>query len=93
MLEIRLGDGVYTLDEQSSQELLRRLPAPPLEGEPATDSLEDKLRAALDSDEPADLDDGELAILGVVIEAWATEVGVDAADVQELRDAIADELG
>jgi hypothetical protein len=30
--------------------------------------------------------------LGAVIEAWAIELGVDAADVQELRVAIANEL-
>jgi hypothetical protein len=93
MLAIRVGDGVYTLDEESSQELFRRLTSAPLEGGgPAGGSLEDNLRAALGGREPVELDRGELAVLGVVIEAWATEMGVDAADVQELRDAIADEL-
>ena len=93
MLAIRVGDGVYELSEGSAGELVRRLPGEPLEGgEPTTGSLRYKLRDAIQSREPADLDHGELAILGVVIEEWANELGVDAADVQTLREAIAREL-
>jgi hypothetical protein len=89
MLAIRVADRVYELEQSSSEGLIRHLEG----AEPATDELEAKLRVALDRREPATLDPGELAILGVVIESWATEMGVDAADVQDLRDAIADELG
>ena len=93
VLAIRVGDDVYELSEESSRELISRLPGPPLEGgEPAAGSLHDKLRVAAHGQEPAVLDRSELAITGVVIEAWATELGVDAADVQELRDAIAREV-
>ena len=93
MLPIRVGDQVYVLSQDSAGNLVRRIPRPPLEGgEPAESSLHAKLRDAFHSGEPAELDRGELAVLGIVIEAWATELGVDAADVQELRDAIGNEL-
>lgn len=94
MLPIRVGDQVYVLSKDSAAELVRRIPRPPAEGgEPAEGTLHAKLRDALEGGKPAELDRGELAVLGIVIEAWATELGVDAADVQELRDAIANELG
>lgn len=81
------------LGESSAAELLSRI-APALEGgEPIAASLEAKLRDALRSQEPATFDPGELAIIGATIEAWATEIAVDAADVQRLREAIAEQLG
>jgi hypothetical protein len=62
-------------------------------GEPEPGSTLDKLRDAVDSEQPADLDDGDLALVGVVVEAWAVEVNGDlAGDVEELRYAIAARL-
>jgi len=93
MLAIQVGDRVYEIADDHAGELVSRLPSPPLEGgNSPSGSLHDKLRSAIHSQEPADLDHGELAILGVVIEEWANELGVDAADVQTLREAIAREL-
>lgn len=94
MFTIRVGEDVYELSELSSEELARRLePAsPPLQegGEPSPGSIQDKLRDAVHSQEPAELDDGQLALIGVVVEAWALEVDGDLpADVQDLRHAIA----
>ena len=96
MFTIRVGDDVYELSEPSSAELARRLvPAsPPLQagGEPSPGSIQDRLRDA--AREPAELDDGQLALIGVVVEAWALEVDGDLpADVQELRHAIAAHVG
>lgn len=97
MLSIRVDDDVYGLDDSSSAELVRRLEdaSPPLEaGEPEPGSTLDKLRDALDAEQPAELDDGDLALVGVVVEAWAVEVNGDVAgDVEELRYAIAARLG
>jgi hypothetical protein len=93
VLALRVGRETYVLTESSASELVRRIPRPPLQGgEPVSGTLEAKLRDALHSQEPAVLDRGELALIGTTIEAWATEVGVDAPDVQELREAIADEI-
>jgi hypothetical protein len=96
MLSIRVDDDVYGLDDSSSAELVRRLEdaSLPLEaGEPEPGSTLDKLRDALDSEQPAELDDGDLALVGVVVEAWAVEVNGDlAGDVEELRYAIAARL-
>jgi len=51
---------------------------PPLErGEPTHGSIQDKLRDAIHSSQPAELDDGHLALVGVVLEAWAVEVDGD----------------
>ena len=94
MLSIRVDDDVYVLDDSSSSALLRRLEdaSPSPEGE--IDTTLEKLRAALDSDEPAQLDDGDLALIGVVLEAWAVEEDGDLpGDAEELRYAIADRLG
>ena len=91
MLAIRLGDESYDLEDRSAAELRQRLAAED-DGEVGRDLLR-KLDEAAGRNEPASLDPGELALLGVVIETWATEVGVDARDVEELREAIADELG
>ena len=97
MLSIRVDDEVYGLDDASSAELVRRLEdaSPPLEaGEPEPGSTLEKLRDALDAQEAAVLDDGDLALLGVIVEAWAVEVDGDlAGDVEELRYAIAARLG
>lgn len=93
MLAIQVGDQIYELADDNAEELISRLPGPPLEGgNPPSESLQDTLRNAFQSQEPAKLEHGELAVLGAVIEAWATELGVDAADVQKLRNAISDEL-
>jgi hypothetical protein len=93
VLSIGVGDQVYVLSQESAGELVRRLPRPPLEGgETVEGTLHGKLLDALHGGEPTELDRGELAVLGAVIEAWATELGVDAPDVQELRVAIANEL-
>lgn len=95
MLVIRVGDGVYELGEASSAELLQRLePTAPLEGgEPAPGSVHEKLRDPGHSRAAADLDDADLALIGVVLEAWTVEVDGDIpADVRELRSAIAAHL-
>ena len=94
MLFIRVGDDVYGLDDSSSSELLRRLEdaSPPPEGE--IDTTLEKLGDAGDSEAGAQLDDGDLALIGVVLEAWAVEVEGDLApDLEELRYAIAGRLG
>jgi hypothetical protein len=93
VIAIRVGDEVFELEDDHAEELLRRVrdtELPDVESEVA-ESLDRKLAAA--GDEPAAPDAGELALLGIVIEAWATELGTDAADVERLRDAIAEELG
>jgi hypothetical protein len=95
MLSIRVDNDVYGLDDASSAELVRRLEdASPLEaGEPEPGSTLDKLRDALDSEQPAELNDSDLALVGVVVEAWAVEADGDlAGDVEELRYAIAARL-
>ena len=68
-------------------ELLRRLegasPVEERQHEPET-TLE-KLRDTLDAEDAAQLDDGDLALVGVVLEAWAVEVdGEVPGDVEEL---------
>jgi hypothetical protein len=94
VLAVRVADDVFVLSESSAAELIGRVPRAPREGgEAVSGSLEEKLRDAVDLEEPAILDRGELAILGAVIESWATEMGVDAADVQDLRAAIAEHVG
>jgi hypothetical protein len=91
VLPIRVGEEVCVLSESSAAELMSRI-APAGEDEPIAGTLEAKFRDALHSKVPADFDRGELAIIGTTIEAWATEIAVDAADVQELREAIAEQL-
>jgi hypothetical protein len=93
MLSIRVDDDDYGLGDSSSSELVRRLEnaSPPPEGE--IDTTLEKLRAALDSEKAAQLDDGDLALIGVVLEAWAVEEDGDLpGDVEELRYAIAARL-
>jgi hypothetical protein len=97
MLSIRVGEDVYGLDDSGSAELIRRLelasPAPPPGGAEPGSTLE-KLQEAAESEEPAQLDDGDLALIGVVLEAWMLEVDGDLpADVLELRYAISDRFG
>jgi hypothetical protein len=92
VVHIRVGDDVYELSESSAATLLQRIePTEPSDEESASVSLEHHLRDPAD-DALVDLDDGELAVLGVVIEAWTAEAGVDALpdDVHELRQAIAE---
>lgn len=91
-----MDDDVYGLDDSSSSELLRRLEdaSPVEEGQHEPLTTLEKLRDAVDSEEAAQLDDGDLALIGVVLEAWAVEVDGDlAGDVEELRYAIAARLG
>lgn len=95
MIGIRVGDDVYEIDDKSADELLRRIRAtepPDHVDTEASESLDHKLAAAAAGGEPAAPDLAELALLGIVIEAWAMEVGTDAADVEDLREAIAREL-
>jgi hypothetical protein len=96
MLSIRVGDDVYGLDDAGSADLVRRLElaSPGLPGgEPEPGTTLDKLRDAVHSQEPADLDDTDLALVGVVLEAWAVEVDGDLpSDVLELRYAISARL-
>jgi hypothetical protein len=95
VIRIRVGDDVYELDDESADELLRRIRVtePPDHADTeASESLDHKLAAAAAAGEPAAPDLAELALLGIVIEAWAMEVGTDAADVEDLREAIAREL-
>jgi hypothetical protein len=91
MLTVRIDEDLYGLDDASASELIRRLEQASLEAEPG--STLDKLQETVNSEEPADLDDADLALLGVVVEAWAVEVGGDLpGDVSELRYAISDRL-
>jgi hypothetical protein len=95
MLAIRVGSDVYELDDAAGAELVQRLQtSAPLEGgEPAEGSTADKLGDSLHSREPADLDDGDLALVGVVLESWAVDVDGDLpTDVEDLRSAIAARL-
>ena len=92
MLSIRVGGETIELEDESADELRSRLAAE--DDGPLGTELLAKLDQAAASGEPATLDPGELALLGVVIETWAaSEVAVDAADVEELREAIRDEIG
>ena len=93
MVLLRVADDVFELSESSADELLQRIaPTEPSDQESASDSLEQHLREG--GQAPLTLDDGELAVIGVVIEAWTAEVGLDALpdDVHELRHAIAERL-
>ena len=79
MLSIRVGGEVYGLGDESAAELVRRVS----EVDPV---LRDETESAPDP--------GQLAEIGTVIEAWALETDGDLpGDVEELRLAIADELG
>jgi hypothetical protein len=96
MLGIRVGNDVYGLSDLSASELVYRLKpmAAPLEGgEPEPGSILDKLRDAIHSRQPAELDDAEVIVVGVVLEAWLIEMeGQLPADAEELRRGIASRL-
>ena len=79
MLSIRVGDEVYGLSDESAAELVRRV---------------SEVDPILQDDTDVAPDPGQLAEIGTVIEAWALETDGDLpGDVEELRLAIADELG
>jgi hypothetical protein len=92
MLSFRVSEDVYGLEDESASELVRRVEegTPPMVGgEPERGSLLEKLRDGVHSQEPVALDNTELAIVGIVLEAWAVEVDGDLPDdVQELRLAV-----
>ena len=97
MLRLRIGHGVYALEEESASELVRRVGeggGPPLlGGEPEGGSLLDTLREGVHSQEPVELDKTEIVIVGIVLEACLVEAGGDLPeDVEELRQAISAEL-
>ncbi len=96
MLAIPVGSEVFTLSEESAAGLIQRLIAssPLLEGgrpEPGT-TLE-KLQDAMHSREPAAIDEADVVLIGVELEAWRLEVGDDLPnDAEELRSAISRRL-
>jgi hypothetical protein len=92
VLAIRVGDDEYGLDDPAAAELIERLePTDP--DDPGARSTYDKLSEAMDADGALQLDDADLALIGVVLEAWALEVEGDLpGDVLELRYAISDRL-
>jgi hypothetical protein len=96
MLEISVGGDVYGLDDETAAELLRRvdLATAPLVGrEPEPGTTLYKLQAADEAQASPELDDGDLALVGVVLEAWFQETDGDVpADAHELQLAIARHL-
>ena len=95
MLEIRVGDDTYGLADETAARLVRRveLATPQVGGEPDPGTTLDKLRDAHHGHARAELDDGDLALLGVVLEAWFQETsGELPGDAEELRLAIARHL-
>ena len=96
MLEIRVGGDVYGLDDASAGELVRRVERASPElvgGEAEPGSALDKLREANDAQTSADLEPGDLALVGVVLEAWFQETNGDIPeDARELQLAIARQL-
>ena len=96
MLSIPVGSEVFTLGEESAAELIQRLIAssPLLEGgrpEPGT-TLE-KVQDAMRAREPAAIDEADVVLIGVELEAWRLEVGDDLPnDAEELRSAISQRL-
>ncbi|HZB23889.1 MAG TPA: hypothetical protein VE444_08595 [Gaiellaceae bacterium] len=91
MLEIRVGDDVYGLGDLTADELVRRVERASPElvgGEPAPGSALEKLRTS------AELEPGDLALVGVVLEAWFQETNGDVPeDARELQLAISRRLG
>jgi hypothetical protein len=96
MLEIRVGGDVYGLDDSTAGELVRRVESasPELvDAEPEPGSALDKLRNAQDAQTSAELEPGDLALVGVVLEAWFQETNGDIPeDARELQLAIARRL-
>ena len=79
MLSIRIGEEVYGLDDESATELVRRV---------------SEVDPVLQDERDVVPDRGQLAEIGTVIEAWALETDGDLpGDVEEIRLAIAEELG
>jgi hypothetical protein len=97
MLSMPVGGEVYVLDEASAAGLVERLRAstPLLEsGEPEPGTTLSKLRDAINAREPAALDEADLALILIELEAWALEVDGDLPDdAHELRSAIGERLG
>ncbi|HEX6656551.1 MAG TPA: hypothetical protein VF065_00635 [Ilumatobacter sp.] len=89
MLAITVGDEVHVLDEGTASGLVQRvrMSSSLLEGgEPEPGTTLFKLRHA---QEPTDLDQADLALILVELEAWNLEVDGDLpADAQALRSAI-----
>ena len=83
MLSIRVGSDVYGLGDESAAELVDRV-----------SGIDPVLREADDAGGVATPDPGQLAEIGTVLEAWALEADGDLpGDLEELRLAIADEIG
>jgi len=95
MLAIPVGDEVYTLRE-SADGLIQRLVAssPLLEGgQPEPGTTLAKLQDAIHAREPAEIDEADVVLIGVELEAWRLEAGGDLADdAEDLRSAIAQRL-
>ena len=93
MLEIRVGDDTYGFADETAARLVRRVELASPQGEPDPGTTLDKLRDAHHGQARAELDDGDLALLGVVLEAWFQETsGELPGDAEELRLAIARHL-
>ena len=92
MLAITVGNEVHVLNEGTASGLVQRLrmSSPLLEGgEPEPGTTLFKLHDAIHAQEPADLDQADLALILVELEAWNLEVDGDLpADAHELRSAI-----
>lgn len=97
MLEIPVGGDMYGLDDETADDLVRRVEraSPELVGaEPEPGSALDKLRKANDAQTSAELEPGDLALVGVVLEAWFQETNGDIPEgARELQIAIARQLG
>ena len=96
MLTIPVGSEVLTLSEESAAGLIQRLIAstPLLEGgTPEPGTTLDKLQDAIHAREPAAVDEADVVLIGVELEAWRLEVGDDLPDdAEELRSAISQRL-
>ena len=96
MLTIPVGSEVFTLSEESATGLTQRLIAstPLLEGgKPEPGTTLEKLQDAIHAREPAAVDETDVVLIGVELEAWRLEVGGDLPDdAEELRSAISQRL-
>ena len=93
MLQITVDEEVCGLDDAAADELIRRVALATPDDHDVAATVE-KLRAASDAETPAALDDGDLALIGVELEAWFQETDGDLSpDAEELRLAIARRLG
>ena len=92
MLQLTIGDDVFGLDDATAIELMRRVDLSTPAQHDAAATVE-KLRDASSSEAPAPLDDGDLALIGVELEAWFQETnGALPPDAEELRLAISRQL-